>query len=191
MGMTDLAGIVRDPPPGVDELVALGEVLRLARSTGDSNPNTGHALSGSRSGCYDRVVIDTAPTGHTLRLLSAPDFLDAFLGKRWITACVSGRSSLSLAALPLQGSACIGGDPPLSLLFLRAGLETPLRPGKLVALKSKLGGFLGLSAGFLGLDVPKLTAKLDAAATALEVHRSGVVGLRALFRDPVRVSRPF
>ena len=30
---------------------------------------------------YDRVLIDTAPTGHTLRLLAAPDFLDGFLGK--------------------------------------------------------------------------------------------------------------
>ncbi len=27
------------------------------------------------------MLIDTAPTGHTLRLLAAPDFLDGFLGK--------------------------------------------------------------------------------------------------------------
>jgi arsenite-transporting ATPase len=42
--------------PGIDELVALLEIVRLA-----------HA------GDYDRVVVDTAPTGHTLRLLAAPD----------------------------------------------------------------------------------------------------------------------
>ena len=42
--------------PGIDELIALIEIDRLARE----RP-------------YDVVVVDTAPTGHTLRLLSAPD----------------------------------------------------------------------------------------------------------------------
>jgi arsenite/tail-anchored protein-transporting ATPase len=42
--------------PGVDELVGLSEVVRLARARQ-----------------YDDVVIDTAPTGHTLRLLAAPE----------------------------------------------------------------------------------------------------------------------
>jgi arsenite-transporting ATPase len=41
--------------PGVDELIALLELRRLAGS-----------------GRYDEVVVDTAPTGHTLRLLAMP-----------------------------------------------------------------------------------------------------------------------
>jgi arsenite-transporting ATPase len=44
--------------PGVDELVGLVEVMRLARE----RP-------------YDRVIVDTAPTGHTLRLLGMPAML--------------------------------------------------------------------------------------------------------------------
>jgi anion-transporting ArsA/GET3 family ATPase len=58
--------ILRNPPPGIDELVALAGVIKLARSEQYK---------------FDRVIIDTAPTGHTLRLLSFPDFLDQFLDK--------------------------------------------------------------------------------------------------------------
>ena len=42
--------------PGIDELVGLLEIVRLASS----------------AAAYDVVVVDTAPTGHTLRLLAAP-----------------------------------------------------------------------------------------------------------------------
>jgi arsenite-transporting ATPase len=44
--------------PGVDELVGLVELQRLARQRDN-----------------DQVVVDTAPTGHTLRLLEMPDTL--------------------------------------------------------------------------------------------------------------------
>jgi arsenite-transporting ATPase len=44
--------------PGVDELVALVELQRL-----------------QRQGSYERVIVDTAPTGHTLRLLAMPETL--------------------------------------------------------------------------------------------------------------------
>jgi arsenite-transporting ATPase len=44
--------------PGVDELGGLLELTRVAES-----------------GRYDSVVVDTAPTGHTLRLLAVPDAL--------------------------------------------------------------------------------------------------------------------
>ena len=44
--------------PGIDEVAALLELGRLART-----------------GRYDRIVVDTAPTGHTLRMLAMPETL--------------------------------------------------------------------------------------------------------------------
>ena len=53
-------------PPGVDEAVAISKVVQFINS-----PDYAH---------FSRIVFDTAPTGHTLRLLTLPDFLDASLG---------------------------------------------------------------------------------------------------------------
>ena len=50
--------------PGMDEAFAMEEIERLCASAD-----------------YDVVVFDTAPTGHTLKALSAPDFLNTFLLK--------------------------------------------------------------------------------------------------------------
>jgi arsenite/tail-anchored protein-transporting ATPase len=49
--------------PGIDELVGLLEITRL-----------------SRTGVADVIVVDTAPTGHTLRLLAAPETVGAVAG---------------------------------------------------------------------------------------------------------------
>lgn len=64
LGLEEFAGLLDNAPPGIDELVALTQVLDVVKF-----------------GDFDRVVVDTAPTGHTLRLLSFPEFLDSFLGK--------------------------------------------------------------------------------------------------------------
>ena len=49
--------------PGIDELVGLMEIDRFARR-----------------GQYDVIVVDTAPTGHTLRLLAAPETVGVVAG---------------------------------------------------------------------------------------------------------------
>jgi arsenite-transporting ATPase len=54
----DIEQLLQLSMPGVDELVGLIELRRLARS-----------------GKYDEVIVDTAPTGHTLRLLAMPETL--------------------------------------------------------------------------------------------------------------------
>ncbi|MHA1627081.1 MAG: ArsA family ATPase [Candidatus Asgardarchaeia archaeon] len=50
--------------PGMDEAIAFTKVLELMQRSE-----------------YDVVIFDTAPTGHTLRLLSLPDVLDSMVGK--------------------------------------------------------------------------------------------------------------
>jgi len=49
-------------PPGLDEMMALAKLMEL------------HA-----KGSYDLFVLDTAPTGHLLRLLEMPDVIDKWL----------------------------------------------------------------------------------------------------------------
>ncbi len=49
--------------PGVDEMVSLDVLLRLIEQP-----------------AYDSIILDTAPTGHTLRLLALPELMDRYLG---------------------------------------------------------------------------------------------------------------
>lgn len=63
LGLKEFSGLLNNPPPGIDELVALGNVM-------DDTTNQ-----------FDVVIVDTAPTGHSLRLLALPQFLDGLLGK--------------------------------------------------------------------------------------------------------------
>ena len=66
----ELGELLDTPPPGLDEAIAIAKVVQL--------------LDSEEYAAYDRVVFDTAPTGHTLRLLSLPDFLDTGIGKVWV-----------------------------------------------------------------------------------------------------------
>jgi len=56
--LQDLEGIFDTLPAGTDEVVALAKVINLVKKGG-----------------FDRIVLDTAPTGHTLRMLGTPGFL--------------------------------------------------------------------------------------------------------------------
>ena len=64
LGLSEFSSILKDVPPGLDEVLALGEIFAFAEK-----------------GDFSHVVVDTAPTGHTLRLLSLPTFLGGLLTK--------------------------------------------------------------------------------------------------------------
>lgn len=59
----DVLGLLNLSLPGIDEVIGLLEVVRLAKGS--------EAVACQ----YDHVIVDTAPTGHTLRLLAAPALL--------------------------------------------------------------------------------------------------------------------
>jgi arsenite/tail-anchored protein-transporting ATPase len=58
----DVARLLRLSLPGIDEVIGLLEITRMSQER------------------FDRVVVDTAPTGHTLRLLAAPALLGRVAG---------------------------------------------------------------------------------------------------------------
>lgn len=88
LGLSDITSIFSNPPPGIDEVVSLLKIMELAGIGSGSNAqrrNSGSSMFGSISTDdglkFDRIIIDTAPTGHTLRLLQLPRFLDSVATK--------------------------------------------------------------------------------------------------------------
>ncbi|XP_057456110.1 ATPase GET3B-like [Lotus japonicus] len=67
LGDLKLEELLTTPPLGTDEIVAVSKVMQF--------------LESPEYNMFNRIVFDTAPTGHTLRLLSLPDFLDGSIGK--------------------------------------------------------------------------------------------------------------
>lgn len=68
MGLDELNSLFETIPPGFDEAVALVEIVKYIEAD-------------EQYARFERIVFDTAPTGHTLRLLALPDFLNGFFGK--------------------------------------------------------------------------------------------------------------
>lgn len=63
--MGDIGELGGMNPPGIDEAMAFKQVLEFVEKDTD----------------YDLIIFDTAPTGHTLRLLSLPETLSSWLVK--------------------------------------------------------------------------------------------------------------
>ena len=75
----DVSSLLRLTLPGIDELAALIEIARIIKSAR-----------------FDLIVIDTAPTGHTLRMLETPEVLD---GMASVFDAMQSRHRVLVAAL--------------------------------------------------------------------------------------------
>ena len=59
--------LLNTPPPGLDEAIAISKVVEFVESASYAR--------------FTRIIFDTAPTGHTLRMLTLPDFVSSTLVK--------------------------------------------------------------------------------------------------------------
>jgi arsenite-transporting ATPase len=87
--LQDLESVFDTLPPGTDEIVALAKVVKLVKG-----------------GNYDRIILDTAPTGHTTRLLGLPSFLAELIDR---LLSLAGKVSSNSVVKMLVASAA-GGD---------------------------------------------------------------------------------
>ena len=86
-----LGELLDTPPPGFDEAVAIAKVQQF--------------VSKEEFARFTRIVFDTAPTGHTLRLLTVPEFVEASLAK-----IIALRKKLSGAGAAVRGLFGAGAD---------------------------------------------------------------------------------
>ncbi|GHF82123.1 arsenite-transporting ATPase [Amycolatopsis bartoniae] len=103
--------------PGVDELLALTEVQRLAES-----------------GRWDTVVVDCGPTAETLRLLALPEAVSGYLNRMWQVKLAGPRGTVEAVrklAAHLESLRSLLTDPA------RTGVRLVLTPERVVVAEAR------------------------------------------------------
>ncbi|EJN60612.1 ArsA family ATPase [Halogranum rubrum] len=93
-GMFGGGGEDGDAMGGENPLGGMGQMGEMFDDEGGMNPMMGGTMPGADEAAamrqlleylddprFDRVVVDTAPTGHTLRLLQLPEMMDSMVGR--------------------------------------------------------------------------------------------------------------
>ena len=105
LGTNELRNLLNNPPPGLDEYVALANVLDPMFVDGTTTDCGGETRGENK---YGVIVVDMAPTGHTLRMLQLPQFLDGFL--KTILALRGKLRGLAYAVQMFAGAGAGGGN---------------------------------------------------------------------------------
>ncbi|MFC5135813.1 MULTISPECIES: ArsA family ATPase [Haloferacaceae] len=100
----DAPGLLGGTMPGADEAAAMRQLLEY--------------LDDPR---FDRVVVDTAPTGHTLRLLQLPEIMDSMIGR--VMTLRQRFSGMMDGIKGMFGGDDEEGDPSADLEELQARIE--------------------------------------------------------------------
>jgi arsenite-transporting ATPase len=114
--IAQMAGAASD-----EELSTVREQLSGACTTEIASFDEFSTLLSDGGGGYDHIVFDTAPTGHTLRLLSLPKAWTGFLnGNDRGASCLGPHSGLKMQERRFQAALAALSDPALTTVVLVA-----------------------------------------------------------------------
>ena len=141
----------------------------------------------ARTADFDHVIFDTAPTGHTLRLLSLPHAWSSFLESSTTgTSCLGPLAGLKDQQKLYEGSVAALANPERTMLVLVSRPETSaLREAERTSAELRE---LGISNQFLVLNgIFHSAGKDDAVATAFDTR--GRAALAAMPADLAKLPR--
>lgn len=135
---------------------------------------TGILAGGDEHAHYDHIVFDTAPTGHTLRLLALPAAWTDFIGDGTGTSCIGPLSGLQAQQDRYREAVAVLADPATTTLVLvartdPASLREADRAGAELAALGVGRQRLVLNGAFRATD------RTDPLAVALEVASDGAL----------------
>ena len=162
LGDLKLGELLDTPPPGLDEAIAIAKVVQFIKD--------------EKYAKFTRIVFDTAPTGHTLRLLSLPDFLDASIGK-----IVRLRQKLTGMGDAVKGLFGVGDEAPDEAVQKLEKLKAQLNEVKDLFRNEK-------TTEFVIVTIPTVLGISESGRLLRELRKESVPVSRVVINQIVQVS---